>query len=65
MSDFQSWLDHRIDQQSLTPELRRALFAQFAAEQPQPVERPAELILIPDDADQWSKAIRLEVATCG
>ncbi len=61
---FQEWLAERgVDCQSLTKELAAALVKQWQDEQPEPVR---SLILIPDDTpeERWSRAIRLEVASC-
>ncbi len=44
MSDFQTWLAHRIDAQSLTPELERTLRAEWEAQQPVP---QADILLVP------------------
>lgn len=65
MDEFDSWLlDKGIDCVGMTRELRAALLEQFKAEQ-RAAEPPETLLLIPDDADQWGKAIRLPVCGVG
>ncbi len=63
-STFESWLDQRVDAQSLTKELREALRLQFEREQAAAMP-PSEVLVIRDDIDQWGKAIRLPVCEVG
>lgn len=53
MNDFDEWLASRIDAQTISPELRRALRAQYDAER----QPPAEAIVVVDD-EVWNQAIR-------
>lgn len=57
---FQEWLDARfIDVQSLTPELKTALVAQWVNET-LPIEPPQSLVVIADD-ECWPFAERVPV----
>lgn len=59
MTDFETWLADRCDQQQLTPELRAALVAQFEAENAPPSE---VLVQLDADAERWpARVLRVEV----
>ncbi len=58
---FEQYLaDRNIDANELTPELEKALKAQYSRELI-PVDKPRSIIFIPDDCpeERWSRAIRL------
>lgn len=57
--DFETWLADRIDAQTISPELRRALHTQFEAENAPPSE---VLVQLDADAERWpARVLRVEV----